>query len=240
MTLGEYAPLGSFAGLAAPADPVALADLGVLAAVRMVPARIVPARSLHSLSVGSQAVIAAVVVAVAVVAALYAWALWSRGRRLRAADEALTQYWRGLEKVLVEHHQAAEDLVRVADESGALRRRERESVEGAVAAATLTGSPSQRARREHVLHAAVGELRQALEGRPVAATAQVADAMDTYDASWGQVQALGQRYSALVGAFNKMVDRPVLRAWNRHLGWQRAEPFAAPDGDPAGSRLDVL
>lgn len=200
----------------------------------------VPTRTLHALSVGAQAVIAVVLVVVAVVAALYAWALWSRGRRLRAMSEALAQYWRGLEKVLVEHHQAAEDLVRVADASGALRRRERERAESAVAAATLTGSPAQRARRERVLNSAVSELRQALDGRPVAATGPVREAESAYDVSWERVLALGARYSELVAGFNRLVSRPLLRSWNRRLGWQAAEPFEAGEQAPAGSRLDVL
>lgn len=195
--------------------------------------------ALPIMSTATQVVIAVVVAVIALLAALYAWALWARGRRLRQGSDALTKYWRALEKALVEHHQAAEDLVRTADEAGAVRRRERERTESAVASATLTGTPSQRARREQVLHEAVDELRQTLAGRPVAATDRVRTAERSYEQAWERVARVGERYTALVAGYNRLVDRPLLRAWNRRLGWEAAEPFVAHD-EPSATRLDVL
>lgn len=199
-----------------------------------------PARLQPGLPVDVQLAVLAVVAVVVAVAALFVWVMWRRGLRLRAGAETLRQYWRGLEKALVDHHQAAEDLVRVADATGALRRREREQVESAVASATLTGTPAQRARREHVLHEAAAELVQALRGRPAARTAEVEQAGRAYDSAWEQVEMLGQRYTGLVAGFNRLVNRPVLRVWNRRLGWGAAEPFEARE--PAGMTptVDVL
>lgn len=199
-----------------------------------------PAQPSMVMSTASQVVIAAIVAGVALVAALYAWALWARGRRLRQGSDALTKYWRALEKALVEHHQAAEDLVRTADEAGAVRRRERERAESAVASATLTGSPSQRARREQVLHGAMEELRHALDGRPVAATDRVRVAQDAYDASWEQVLRLGEGYTTLVHRFNRVVGAAGLRMWNRRLGWEQAQTFDVGQQATTAQSIDVL
>lgn len=181
-----------------------------------------------------QTVILLTAAVVTVVVAGFLWAMWWRGRALHAGSETLRQYWRGLEKALVDHHQAAEDLVRRADATGALRRREREQVEAAVAAATLTGTPHERARREAVLHGAASELLELLEGRPAADTSEVAAAAQAYSASWDQVCTLGERYCVLVADYNRLVSRPLARVWNRRLGWQAAEDFQPQASEPAG------
>ncbi len=176
------------------------------------------------------------------IAVAYLSLVWRHGRRLHAAGEMIDQFWRGLEAVLIRHHRAAEDLVRQADARGLLPDGDRERAESAVAFATMTGTPSQRARREEKLHEAMGVVVSRLgPGGDAAATepAPLASAVAEYVAAWDEVEAVGRRYSELAMGYNRLVASPFNVLWNRRLERQPAQVFT-PEHPGALHAVDVL
>ena len=176
------------------------------------------------------------------IAVAYLSLVWRHGRRLHAAGEMIDQFWRGLEAVLIRHHRAAEDLVRQADARGLLPDGDRERAESAVAFATMTGTPSQRARREEKLHEAMGVVVSRLgPGDDAAATepAPLASAVAEYVAAGDEVEAVGRRYSELAMGYNRLVASPFNVLWNRRLERQPAQVFT-PEHPGALHAVDVL
>ncbi|WP_172119319.1 hypothetical protein [Actinomyces faecalis] len=169
--------------------------------------------------------------------------VWRHGRRLYAAGETIDQFWRGLEAVLIRHHRAAEDLVRQADARGLLTDGARERAESAVAFATMTGTPTQRARREESLHEAMGAVMAAPSGAGDAAAVPDSDplagAVAEYAAAWEEVETVGRRYSELVLGYNRLVASPFNILWNRRLGRQPAQGFT-PEHPGVLHTVDVL
>ena len=178
----------------------------------------------------------------------YLGLVWRHGRRLHAAGEMIDQFWRGLEEVLVRHHRAAEDLVRQADAHGLLPDGERERAESAVAFATMTGSPSQRAHREGQLHEAMRAVsdsvtpaasERSVDGGTAAPSRCLTTTVRDYEAAWLDVRTVGRRYSELAGQYNRLVSSPFHVLWNRRLGRRPAQSFTPED---PGTRhvVDVL
>ena len=189
-----------------------------------------------------QATAGLVVGVLLLIAVAYLSLVWRHGRRLHAAGEMIDQFWRGLEAVLIRHHRAAEDLVRQADARGLLPDGDRERAESAVAFATMTGTPSQRARREEKLHEAMGVVVSRLgPGDDAAATepAPLASTVAEYVAAWDEAEAVGRRYSELAMGYNRLVASPFNVLWNRRLERQPAQVFT-PEHPGALHAVDVL
>nr|WP_300339131.1 hypothetical protein [Actinomyces sp.] len=177
------------------------------------------------------------------IAAGFLGLVWRHGRRLYAAGEMIDQFWRGLEAVLIRHHRAAEDLVRQTDVRSLLTDGDRERAESAVAVATMTGTPSQRARREMNLHEAMDVVLSCLgpADDDVAAPDRepLAGAVAEYAAAWEEVEAVGRRYSELAMGYNRLVASPFNVLWNRRLERQPAQVFT-PEHPGTLHAVDVL
>ena len=146
-------------------------------------------------------------------------------RRLRAAVAAVDAAWKELESVLVHHHAAAEELVRVTDAHELLAERRRELIEHAVADAARTGDPEDRAQRETRLHTVVTALDRALAAEAQAVPAQVQCAQRAYSRAWDETGAAGARYDRLARGYNRMLRWPLVVLAARLLGRVHAERF---------------
>lgn len=172
----------------------------------------------------------ALVVLVLLIGLGYFFGVGVRGRHLEAAAENIDDAWRALEASLVGHHEAAENLVTLADARG-LVGTHRESVEAAVADAARTGTPSDRARRESVLNDAVDALNGVLDGscRSGGGDAEIKAAQAAYTQAWDDVDTAGARYNFLVPGYNRLTRGAFNTAHARRSERRPVENFFPGD-----------
>ena len=171
--------------------------------------------------------IGVIVVLVLLLVAAYYYGVGVRGRHLEAAGENIDDAWREVEASVVGHHEAAETLIRTADEHGLVTGAQREAVESAVADAARTGTPSDRARRESRLNEAVTALGAVLDASCQAqgGDVEVKAAQAAYEQAWDDVDTAGARYNYLVPGYNRLTHGVFNTAHTRRLGRRAVENF---------------
>lgn len=171
--------------------------------------------------------IAVIVVLVLLLVAAYYCGVGARGRHLESAGANIDDAWHAVEASLVGHHEAAESLVRTADEHGLVTDFHREAVESAVADAARTGTPSDRARRESRLNEAVTALGAVLDAscQSQGGDAEVKAAQAAYEQAWDDVDTAGARYNYLVPSYNRLTHGIFNTAHTRRTGRRPVENF---------------